>query len=272
MSAEEPAGLLLQRGGQTSVMSNVDLGQLHAELKKLGVDKSVTEKDFSKALKALLAGADTPSDDVIKALYRAFDTDGSGQVDEAELIAGCTQLCSGDPTTKLRLAFACFDKDGDGHLDPQELSALLRGTIAPAVSALHSAVDFASFSADESGANLDEINNEAGGAASLSKAGEEGKVRIELKTPVGAVTIFVPSAALSGDAIGGQGSAISLDQFLKALVDGAMSKYDTDKNGTLELDEFVSFAAANPFLTAWFGRLASKRSKGSGQSWKDVDP
>jgi hypothetical protein len=119
---------------------------------------------------------------------------------------------------------------------------------------------------------VDEINNEAGGAASLSKAGEEGKVRIELKTPVGAVTIFVPSAALSGDAIGGQGSAISLDQFLKALVDGAMSKYDTDKNGTLESDEFVSFAAANPFLTAWFGRLASKRSKGSGQSWKDVDP
>ena len=161
MSAEEPAGLLLQRGGQTSVMSNVDLGQLHTELKKQGVEKSVTEQDFSKALKALLAGADTPSDVVIKALYRAFDTDGSGQVDEAELIAGCTQLCSGDPTTKLRLAFACFDKDGDGHLDPQELSALLRGTIAPAVSALHSAVDFASFSADESGANLDEINNES---------------------------------------------------------------------------------------------------------------
>ena len=41
MSAEEPAGLLLQRGGQTSVMSNVDLGQLHAELKKQGVEKSV---------------------------------------------------------------------------------------------------------------------------------------------------------------------------------------------------------------------------------------
>ena len=203
MSAEEPAGSLLNVGASTSVMKSVDLGQLHEALKKQRADgsKPISTAAFGDALKTLLTGVDMPTEETIAALFRAFDSDGSGEVDEAELIAGCSQLCSGDPAVKLKLAFSCFDKDGDGHLEPAELSTLLRGTIAPAVSALHSAVDFASFSADESGADLDEINNEAGDAAALSKADEDGKVKVELKTSVGSVTIHVPAAALNADTV-----------------------------------------------------------------------
>jgi len=266
VSASEPAGSLLGRGDSTGALSVLDLGELHAELKRHGCGASspVTEAIFRDALRALLTGADCPADEVISALFRAFDTDRSGQVDEAELIAGCSQLCSGDASEKLRLAFACFDKDGDGHLDPGELQTLLRGTIAPAVSALHSAVDFASFSA-EGAALVDEVNDEAGGAAALAL--EDGKLRVELKTPMGAVTIHVPPEALSVDNVGAQGSALSLEEFLRTIVEGAMTQYDTDGNGTLEMEEFVAFAASNAFLAAWFGRLASKGTKKA--SWKD---
>ena len=62
--------------------------------------------------------------------------------------------------------------------------------------------------------------------------------------------------------------ALSLDTFLSALVDGAIEKYDADKNGQIEVDEFVNFAKENPFLSVWFGHLANENK---GASWKDSD-
>ena len=93
------------------VMSGVSLGALHDALKG---EEQVSEAKFAEVLKSLLAGAQSPPAEAVSALYRAFDVDGSGGVDEKELIAGCQALCAGDETQKLKLAFACFDKDGDG--------------------------------------------------------------------------------------------------------------------------------------------------------------
>ena len=256
-------GSLKPSDGQ-SMMNKVDLGKLHAALSG---DELVSEAKFASTLKSLLPPADQPDAEVIKALFKAFDTDGSGEVDQKELIAGCQALCSGDENTKLRLAFSCFDKDGDGHLTPDELKLLLKGTIEPAVTALHSALDFASFGADDDQQLLEAINEEANGTAALAADNAaEGTINVVLNTKAGAATISVPSAALTAaDAATG---ALSLDTFLSALVDGAIEKYDADKNGQIEVDEFVNFAKENPFLSVWFGHLANENK---GASWKDSD-
>lgn len=46
-----------------------------------------------------------------------------------------------------------------------------------------------------------------------------------------------------------------------------MEKYDLDQNGSIEIDEFVSFAKENPFLSLWFGHLTDRDATKS--SWKD---
>ena len=104
-------------------MHKVSFGALHEALKGQG---RVTEAKFAEVLGRLLPAADAPPKEAITGLYRAFDADASGEVDEAELIAGCQKLCSGEEAVKLQLAFACFDKDGDGHLDKDELKAKCR--------------------------------------------------------------------------------------------------------------------------------------------------
>ena len=54
---------------------------------------------------------------------------------------------------------------------------------------------------------------------------------------------------------------------LEALVASALEKYDADKNGTIEMDEFVLFARENPFLSVWFGHLTD--ASATKASWKD---
>ena len=132
-------GSLKPSDGQ-SMMNKVDLGKLHAALSG---DELVSEAKFASTLKSLLPPADQPDAEVIKALFKAFDTDGSGEVDQKELIAGCQALCGGSEADKLRLTFACFDGDGDGKLTKEEVGALLRGTVGRAVAGLAAAIDFA---------------------------------------------------------------------------------------------------------------------------------
>lgn len=249
------------KDGGSSFMHKVSFGALHEALKGQG---RVTEAKFAEVLGRLLPAADAPPKEAITGLYRAFDADASGEVDEAELIAGCQKLCSGEEAVKLQLAFACFDKDGDGHLDKDELKALLKGTIEPAVANLHAAIDFASFGGEE--VDVDAINEEARGAAALSNEGvPDGMVRVVLKTKVGEASLLAPKAAFASDQL--DGSALSLSAFLDALVQGALDKHDADGNGTIESDEFMQFARENAFLSAWFGHLAS--SDATKLSWKD---
>ena len=237
-------GSLKPSDGQ-SMMNKVDLGKLHAALSG---DELVSEAKFASTLKSLLPPADQPDAEVIKALFKAFDTDGSGEVDQKELIAGCQALCSGDENTKLRLAFSCFDKDGDGHLTPDELKLLLKGTIEPAVTALHSALDFASFGADDDQQLLEAINEEANGTAALAADNAaEGTINVVLNTKAGAATISVPSAALTAaDAATG---ALSLDTFLSALVDGAIENTTPTRMGRSRWTN-LSTAKENPFLSS----------------------
>ena len=217
-------------------------------------------------------------------------------------------MCSGDEATKLKLAFSCFDKvkparlqlhrpilptapprapsgaanayplpdllmfcvhvaqDGDGHLTADEIRSLLRGSLEPAVSALHGAIDFASYSSD--GVDVDAINDEAGGAATLCSSDDPALITVTLRTKVGTATLEVPRDALSPQALSEHGHHLSVDAFLGALVDDAMRKNDADANGSLEAEEFVAFAKDNPFLSIFFGHLTQSGVRAK-SSWKD---
>ena len=60
-----------------------------------------------------------------RALFDAFDADGNGVVDFAELAAGLSVLCGGTRDEKARAAFALFDVDGDGYVTPAEAAKYL---------------------------------------------------------------------------------------------------------------------------------------------------
>lgn len=112
-----------------AALRDVELGSLHAELVAAAAG-GIDEPAFGAALRKLLPTTAPPPAESVSALFRAFDTDGSGKVDAAELVAGCRAMCAGDEAAKISLAFSCFDGDGDGSLTRTELTRLLRGTSA----------------------------------------------------------------------------------------------------------------------------------------------
>ena len=59
-------------------------------------------------------------------LFDAFDTDGDGTIDFAELGAGLSVLCGGEGEAKVRATFALFDLDGNGTIEFAEMVRYLR--------------------------------------------------------------------------------------------------------------------------------------------------
>ena len=109
----------------------------------------------------------------------------------------------------------------------------MKDAVERAVAGLHAAIDFASAFDDEP--DIDDIAAEADGAASLEAV--DGQVRVQLNTAAGPATLLVPSTALAGDA-----AALSVEDFVGALVEAAFAEHDKDGNGTIEQEEFVAFA------------------------------
>ena len=192
-----------------AALQGVNLGALH---KALDGEGSVSLPQLEAAVKKLLPAGQAPPPEVFAALFRAWDTDGSGLVDKAELVAGCQALCAGDEGEKLRLAFSCFDADGDGHLTQPEVAKLLRGSIASSVTALHAGFEFAG-----EGADLAELEDEAGAAGASLEEQPDGTIRVTLTTAVGPATITVPRTALD-DCSSAQ---LSADAFVEQLVQTA---------------------------------------------------
>jgi hypothetical protein len=78
----------LQGAGGRDILGRVDLGRLHAAFEGLG---AVSEAKFGEVIGSLLPPAERPGPEPIAALFRVFDADSSGAVDECELVAGCSQ-------------------------------------------------------------------------------------------------------------------------------------------------------------------------------------
>ena len=75
----------------------------------------VSREAFAEAIRGMLSTESSSSlTSATDALFDAFDSDGNGTIDFAELGAGLSVLCGGDAEQRVRLAFSLFDLDGDG--------------------------------------------------------------------------------------------------------------------------------------------------------------
>ena len=93
------------------------------------------------------------------------------------------------------------------------MAKLLRGSIASSVTALHAGFEFAG-----EGADLSELQDEAGAAGASLEEQPDGTIRVTLTTAVGPATITVPRAALD-DCSSAQ---LSADAFVEQLVQTAL--------------------------------------------------
>ena len=96
----------------------------------------VSRQAFAEAIRGMLSTEPSQSlTSATDALFDAFDSDGNGSIDFAELGAGLSVLCGGDAEQRVRLAFSLFDLDGDGTISPREmtryLGAVFRVAFAP---------------------------------------------------------------------------------------------------------------------------------------------
>ena len=96
----------------------------------------VSRAAFAEAIRGMLSTEPSQSlTSATDALFDAFDSDGNGSIDFAELGAGLSVLCGGDAEQRVRLAFSLFDLDGDGTISPREmtryLGAVFRVAFAP---------------------------------------------------------------------------------------------------------------------------------------------
>ena len=181
----------LYDGGNKAALHGVELGALHKALSAECAKSNggaVGLQQFIAVVQSLSPrGSSEAPQSTIEALFKAMDTDGSGAVDQAEVVAGCQILCGGDRTAKLRLAFQCYDTDGDGHLSKDEVGMLLKGAVTKAVKVLHSSIDFA---VEEAAAFGEEVTPEE-----LENQGveidedPEGKVTVTLQTDAGEVSM-----------------------------------------------------------------------------------
>ena len=98
-----------------------ELKQLFLELDVNG-DGSLSMDELKKGL------ADKENGGQLLEMIRAADTDGSGEINYTEFLAATIDATVFLREDYLRTAFNMFDKDGSGKIDNDEVIALLQGT------------------------------------------------------------------------------------------------------------------------------------------------
>ena len=93
-----------------------------------GKHRHKEKKDFVKENKRALQRAERAKK--LERLYRAIDTDGSGEIDFEELAAVCNAAPGSPEEADVRALFALLDSDGSGAVNSQELEAGLKSNKA----------------------------------------------------------------------------------------------------------------------------------------------
>jgi len=72
------------------------------------------------------------TDDVmLDRVYRVFDRDNNGVINETEWVEGISTVCRGSPESQIEFSYAVYDINGDRSLAREELAQCLRGCMYP---------------------------------------------------------------------------------------------------------------------------------------------
>merc|ERR1712167_61018 len=84
---------------------------------------TISQEEFRKVCLAVQV---TPTDDELKVMIAALDTDKSGDIDLNEFLSAMqTRIGDGEDEEVIKEAFQIFDLDGDGSLSHDEISEVL---------------------------------------------------------------------------------------------------------------------------------------------------
>eukprot|EP00980_Cylindrotheca_fusiformis_P001501 scaffold346_cov116-Cylindrotheca_fusiformis.AAC.15 len=92
----------------------------------------LTKEDFDSAMRGVIASRSMSIDtqrtlsDILTDIFSAFDYEGSGRVNAADIACGFTVLCKGKKSDKLEYAFEVLDIDRNGKLSRSDTERYLR--------------------------------------------------------------------------------------------------------------------------------------------------
>ena len=224
----------------------------------------------------------------VSSLFAAVDSEGTGAVDVADLIAAASALCASptDPTARMRVAFdACCDDDDDVQsqsqsqsesqsqdarprvLSKRRLRTMLRGAVVAAAAAVfaHAPLNRGS---DENDENVDP-NGDANGGGGQSRNQNQNQNQNQSQsqnqnqnqnqnvvtlTCAGGGRVVAPRLTSSSGATSTAfRTATSIESYADALVDDLFATHDTDWVGAVTWNDAREYALGCAFLRAWFG-------------------
>ncbi|KAM9642370.1 calcineurin subunit B type 2 [Trichechus inunguis] len=116
-------------GNETSYPAEMCSHFDHDEIKRLGrsFKKLDLDKSGTLSVEEFLSLPQLRHNPLLHRVIDIFDTDGNGEVDFKEFIAGASQFSvRGSEEQKLRFAFSIYDMDKDGYISNGELFQVLK--------------------------------------------------------------------------------------------------------------------------------------------------
>lgn len=194
---------------QSTNLNNVDGRVLQSIFKEVGKGQPLSLEQFNVALKMLEShGLNVISNTPLAIrMFEQFDVDGSGGIDEQELLTGFTVLAKGSIDEKVDLTFRLYDLDGNGYIDKQEMTTMMKRS-------LDSGFQMASLGKSTSIADVAKsFSDQLGGSDSESDNEDVASM------------------------FGGM-----FDMVVDTAVDAAFTAFDANEDGKLTIDEFKVWA------------------------------
>jgi Ca2+-binding EF-hand superfamily protein len=165
---------------------------------------------------------------VVARVIERFDTDGSGDLNEAERAALVDEF--GDPSQRFELLISVYDSDGSGALEASELDAVKADLEARCENRREALIE--RFDADGDGA-LDADEREAARAALRERFAERHAARVERFDRNGDGRLGPLERRRAGGV---------LRDRLAERRDAITDEFDTDQNGELDAEEREALA------------------------------
>lgn len=191
---------------KTTNFSAREIAEVQEAFNDVAINGSLDKLAFKEALGVL--GSTNPH--LTGALFKYFDRNGNGLIDENEFVLSMSVLTKGSAEDKLKLAFATYDTSGNGSISRRELHQAIKNQVVGGTKLLMTLLTLEA-EANRTGKDINSIDPRA---------------------------IKIRKSDLP----------IKLED-IKPLVNDAFNRYDKDKNGRITLEEFMLWAKDEPRLT-----------------------